>query len=349
MRLLPAVALMLVGAFLSLHAQDASLAANQPKFLGSAYSAKQMKDFAAYWNKVTPENAGKWGSVEAVRGQMNWAALDEAYHFARSHGFPFHMHVLVWGQQQPAWIRNLPAAEQRRAIEAWFDAVAARYPDLDFVEVVNEPLHHPPRGKRKDAGNYIEALGGDGATGWDWIITSFRLARERFPHARLLINDYDITHSDANTRRYRDIIALLQKEHLVDGIGLQEHAFETKPDVPMASHKANLDLLAQTGLPIYITELDIDGPSDAQQLADYQRIFPVFWSHPDVAGVTLWGFRPGLWRQKQKAYLIRADGSERPAFAWLTQYVRDTRVTAPSHSLASNDQPRAPQQTPDTP
>lgn len=305
-------------------ADEAPLAAGLPKFLGSAYSQKQAKDFAQYWNKVTPENAGKWGSVEAVRGQMDWSALDEAYRFSKAHGFPFHMHVLVWGEQQPAWMRSLPVAEQRRAIEAWFDAVAARYPDLDFVEVVNEPLQHPPSDKRKDGGGYIDALGGNGASGWDWIITAFHMARERFPHAKLLINDYDITHSDSNTRRYREIIELLQKDHLIDGIGLQEHAFETGTDVAMSVHRANLDRLAATGLPIYVTEFDIDGRDDARQLAAYERVFPVFWNHPAVRGITLWGFRPGLWRTKQGANLVREDSSERPALTWLRHYVRET-------------------------
>ena len=44
------------------------------------------------------------------------------------------------------------------------------------------------------------------------------------------------------------------------------------------------------GLPIHITELDIPGNDDPVQLANYQRIFPVFWEHPAVAGITLWGY-----------------------------------------------------------
>jgi len=315
-------------ALLASQAVAAPLAAGQQKFLGSAYSALQTEGFADYWNKVTPENAGKWASVEAVRGTMKWSALDEAYRFAKDHGFPFHLHVLVWGQQQPAWVRTLPPDEQRKAVEHWFDALAERYPDADFVEVVNEALHHPPMGTRKDGGNYARALGDKGSTGWDWILTAFRMARQRFPHAKLLINDYSITRSAKSTGQYLAIIALLQKEHLIDGIGLQEHAFETTPDVPMTMHRANLDRLAATGLPIYITELDIDGRSDAQQLKDYQRVFPVFWEHPDVRGITLWGFRPGLWRDKQRAYLIDKDGRERPALTWLREYVHGTPVVS---------------------
>lgn len=315
-------AAMLAALPLVLQAQGAPLAAGQQKFLGSVHSPTQIRDFATYFNKVTPENAGKWGEVEARRDQMDWTGLDAAYKFAKDHGFPFQMHVMVWGNQQPEWMEKLPVAEQREEIEEWFAAVAQRYPDLDFVEVVNEPLNDPPSKDDEGGGNYIEALGGNGATGWDWILTSYRLARQHFPRAKLLINDYNITNKPDATKRYREIIELLQKEQLVDGIGVQGHSFATTADVPMSVHKANLDYLAQTGLPIYVTELDIDGANDAQQLKDYQRVFPVFWEHPAVKGVTLWGFRPGMWRSKQRAYLVRKDGSERPAMAWLRGYMR---------------------------
>ncbi|EIL96080.1 endo-1,4-beta-xylanase [Rhodanobacter sp. 115] len=321
------VAALIILAATALHARDVPLATGLPRFLGCAYSPAQARDFTAYWNKVTPENAGKWGSVEAVRGHMDWRALDAAYHFAKSHGFPFQMHVLVWGNQQPEWIKHLPPAEQRRELEHWFAAVAQRYPDLDYVGVVNEALNDPPSKDDKGGGNYIAALGGNGASGWDWVLESYRLARRYFPHAKLLINDYNVINKAANTRRYRTIIDLLQREHLLDGIGVQAHAFETA-GVPAATLRANLDTLATTGLPIYITEMDIDGPTDAAQLKEYQRVFPVFWDDPAVKGITLWGFRPGLWRNKERAYLVRRNGSERPALRWLRGYVRGVTGSA---------------------
>ena len=118
-------------------AAPTQLAAGNAKFLGSAYGKPQAKDFTVYWNKVTPENAGKWGEVEKRRDRMDWRGLDEAYHVAKDHHLPFQMHVMVWGNQQPEWIEKLPVAEQREEIEEWFAAVAERYPDLDYVEVVD--------------------------------------------------------------------------------------------------------------------------------------------------------------------------------------------------------------------
>ncbi len=74
---------------------------------------------------------------------MVWDALDVAYQFARSNGLPFKFHTLIWGQQQPGWITSLPAEEQLAEIEEWFTEVAARYPDIDMIDVVNEPINAP--------------------------------------------------------------------------------------------------------------------------------------------------------------------------------------------------------------
>lgn len=299
-----------------------ALAHGMDRFLGSAHSPPQAEGFTGYWNKVTPENGGKWGEVEIERDVMHWDELDAAWRVAQDNELPFQMHVMVWGNQQPEWMETLPTEEQRAEIEEWFAAVAERYPGIDIVEVVNEPLNDPPSKDDEGGGNYIAALGGDGASGWDWILESFRLARRHFPDSKLMLNEYSVTNSEDATRRYLEIVRLLQAENLIDVIGVQGHAFATTEETAMNVHRTNLDALGATGLPVHVTEFDLDGVDDAVQLASYQRVFPVFWKHPAVEGMTLWGFRRGLWRDEQGAYLIREDGSERPALQWLRTYVR---------------------------
>ncbi len=297
------------------------IAQGQDKFLGSVSSATQNVNFTHYWNQVTPENGGKWGSVEATRDVWNWTDLDTAYNLAKTNGYPFKMHNLIWGSQQPAWLETLSAADQLTAIEEWFSAVAARYPDIDYIDVVNEPLHTPPSGP--GTGNYLNALGGAGASGWDWIINAYQLARLHFPHAKLLINEYSVTNDGNEAAQYIKIIQLLQAQNLIDGIGIQEHAFETRVDASVIA--GNLNTIAATGVPIYISEMDIDGPTDDVQLQDYQRIFPIFWENPAVRGITLWGYVPGMWRTAEGAYLALSNGAERPALVWLRAYVNDHR------------------------
>ncbi|MEQ8471772.1 MAG: endo-1,4-beta-xylanase [Marinoscillum sp.] len=312
------ITFLLLGAIL-VQAQS-PIADGKEKFLGSVHSSSQIKDFEKYWNQVTPENAGKWGSVEGTRDSYNWTQLDAAYNFAKDNAYIFRFHVLLWGNQQPTWIESLSDEEQLEEIIEWMDAVAERYPDIDYLEVINEPLNDPPNGAGN--GNYFKALGGTGTSGFEWILTAYRLANERFPNAKLVINEYNILNNPNRATTYVKIVNLLKEEELIDVVGVQGHAFTTT--TTNETMEGVLDKLAETELPIMVTELDIDGPTDNDQLQDYKRIFPLLWEHPSVIGITLWGFRPGLWRNPQKAYLIDIDGSERPALGWLREYVEET-------------------------
>jgi hypothetical protein len=164
----------------------------------------------------------------------------------------------------------------------------------------------------------------------------------------------------AATDEYLKIINILKRENLIDVVGLQAHAFEfipNNPNVPsipghpyepvedMAVHKANLERLAATGVPIQVTELDLDGfavdgvPGDEMQLEYYRRVVPTFWEHPSVEGITLWGWRqPNHWRNAQNAPIILSNGTLKPAAHWLFNYVRGTApVIQPDQSFSLND------------
>jgi len=302
------------------------LATGHSKFLGCAGDAPFRTSFDSYWNQVTPENSGKWGSVEGTRDQYNWGPLDEAYSYAKRRGFPFKLHTLIWGNQQPSWISNLSDQEKVEEIEEWIKLVGERYPEIDLVDVVNEPLpsHNPPDGRNGRA-NYKGALGGDGQTGYDWVIWAFEKARAYLPNAKLLINDYGIINDNGATTAYLKIINLLKDRGLIDGIGVQGHRFELE-NADTTVLKNNLSRLAATGLPVYISEFDLGNygdsgtPNDAVQLRLYQKIFPVLWNHPGVQGITLWGYvENSMWQNT--CYLVRADGSERPALQWLRTFL----------------------------
>lgn len=317
------------------------IADGNEKFLGCAYSSGQAANFQLYWNQLTPENSSKWGSVEGTRNVMNWQGLDAAYNAAKKYGMSFKQHPLLWGAQQPAWMATLDTASQRREIEQWFTLLAARYPDMEYIDVVNEPLHNAPNGMLPWGAttkniDYAKALGGAGTTGYDWILTAFRMARKHFPKSKLILNEYSVINSTTETQKYIQIIKLLKADSLIDGIGEQAHAFTTAT-TDAATLKANLDALGATGVPIYLTEMDVDGMTDLAQLKEMQRIFPLFWNHPSVKGITFWGFRVGLWRNDQKAYLINQNGTERPAMRWLKAFVNDTLVKAQSITVAAVD------------
>ena len=322
------VSLILIACLIQFHLAAEPLAEGKARFLGCIFSPTSEPKLEKYWNQVVPENSGKWGSVERRRDRMNWANLDNAYNLAQAQGFPFRHHVLIWGKQQPSWMNDLSSSDQRAEIEEWFSAVATRYPGIDYLEVVNEPLNAPPDGNNGRA-NYIAALGGTGPSGWEWVLESFRLARQYFPGTQLVLNEYNVIRNNDNTTNYLALIGLLQAEDLIDVIGFQGHAFTTGP-ASVGAMTSSINRFEATGLPVMVTEMEIDGAvsvgpdwiqDDALQLSEYQRVFPLFWEHPAIVGVSLWGWRPGLWRDAEMAYLQNIDGTERPALQWLRHYL----------------------------
>lgn len=326
------------------------MAAERDKFVGNVCCGEQAINFTAYFNQVVPENAGKWASVEAERDVYTWDALDDAVALASDNGLPFRYHVLLWGSQQPAWISILPPAEQRQEIEEWFAAVAERYGDkITYLEVVNEFISQPPCSAVPGRGGYVEALGTacveqtvNSVTSLvpaddEWIVEAFRLANTYFPSSvKFMINEYSVINENTKAARYVEVVEKLQAEDLIDVLGFQAHAFSTRGSTE--TMQGNLDRLAATGLPLMATELDIDSPQFANgdddqvgQLVDYQRIFSLVYAHPSIVGVTLWGYRPGLWREAQGATLAFSEGEEKLAFRWLNGYVRQNApaITGP--------------------
>jgi endo-1,4-beta-xylanase len=298
-------------------ADQPPLVVGATKWLGMVCCGNQRQSLENYFNQITPENGGKWGTVESVRDEYNWTGADEALAVAEENDFPFRYHVLLWGSQQPDWIEELPPEEQLAEIRQWFEAVSERYGDrINLLEVVNEFDNQPPTAEHE--GHYIDALGGTGESGFDWVITAFRMAREIFPPSvKLMLNEYSVINTQSRTDLYVRVAERLKQENLIDALGEQAHAFSTHG--PVEEMIGRINQLGSTGLPLYLTEMDVDGPP-GQQLIDVQRLFPPLWENPNVHGITLWGFRDGMWRTPNQATLVYGNGAEKPALRWLKGY-----------------------------
>jgi endo-1,4-beta-xylanase len=280
------------------------------KFVGNITTRRQVRDdFTRYWNQITPENEGKWGSVERTQGTFDWSALDALYAFAGSHNVIFKQHCFVWGSQQPAWVNNDNGLE---AVKNWISSFCQRYPDTALIDVVNEP---PPHTRPA----YMESIGGAGASGWDWIVNAFTWAREACPNATLILNDYDNAENAQAAQHTIDIVkAIVKAGAPIDGIGCQAHG---TVDISAAGLQANIDhMAAETGLPVYITEYDINLADDERQKSVMRDQFTMFWNNPNIKGITLWGYVYGsTWMENTG--LVRADGTQRPAMSWLVDYL----------------------------
>ena len=263
-------------------------------------------EFARHWDQITPENEGKWGSVQAsATSAFNWSRLDALYAYAVQSGIPFKEHTFVWGSAQPV---GYSAA----TVEAWIKAFCERYPKVALIDVVNEPPPHttPP---------YAGELG-QGETGkYPWITKAFKLARKYCGSDPVLIlNDYYNIEYASDENHFIDIVKDITANGApIDAVGAQAHS---TAGLTVSQLQANLDALhEQTGLPVYITEFDVNKSSDADQLAVYQAQFPVFWNASYVRGVTLWGWISG---QTWQASTGLVNGTTpRPPMTWLMGYL----------------------------
>lgn len=147
---------------------------------------------------------------------------------------------------------------------------------------------------------------------------SFEWAREFCPNAVLILNDYNIIEYAEDNARFLDIVErIVAAGAPVDALGAQAHDAYRRSNAELSGF---LEALTATGLPLYITEYDVNLPGDAEQLEVMRRQFPLFWENPEIAGVTLWGYVTGATWQED-AWLISEAGVERPAMSWLLQYL----------------------------
>ncbi|HZL44418.1 MAG TPA: endo-1,4-beta-xylanase, partial [Verrucomicrobiae bacterium] len=157
--------------------------------------------------------------------------------------------------------------------------------------------------------------------GPDFIARAFEYAHEADPDAILRYNDYGLE-SPTKRRKFIALVKSLQEQHVpVMAIGSQTHVSVSSPS--FEAEDAALTDLEQLGLPIHITELDVNsaraGQRDTgadvannaattqgglvvdadQRLADqYANLFRAFLKHrASVKVVTFWGVNDGVsWR-----------------------------------------------------
>lgn len=285
------------------------LASEEEKYLGNIISNDIPEDYTQYWNQVTIETKSHWFAVEAKQHQFEWATVDAFYQYAMDNDVIFNQHSLVSGSLQPAWVANLFAAEQRAKVEEIIKTFCERYPRTHLFGAASMPVNSPPR--------YAEALGGEGDTGWDWLVWVYEKARLHCPMQALILSEFNLISDEEVRAQFLNAVAVLKSRNLIDGIG-PEGSDLTKQGVTAEGMQAFLDELAQTDLPIYFTRFYITKDDLQVQKEKYAELFPVVWEHPGVKGVTLWGYEYG--KTFEESDLLLEDQVPSPAMQWLMDY-----------------------------
>ncbi|MCQ2090200.1 MAG: endo-1,4-beta-xylanase [Fibrobacter sp.] len=300
--------------------------------------------YTKLWNQATAENGCKWGSIEGTRGRYNWAGCDAAYNWAKNNGGHFKFHALLWGSQYPSWLESLSVDDTKKAITAWFDAVKQHYPDLEMIDVANEAIR---TGNGQYHSNYtktkiIQAMGGDNNGDYAFLTTAFKMARERWPKAILIYNDYNTI--QWNVDQGINLINTIRKNGApVDGYGLQAHDLMSQGGgangtggggacLAYSTFKSTMEKIhSQTNnFPIFISEYDIPTTDDNVQEQCIKEQFSYWFEDPYVAGITFWGYIYGqTWLNCNNTAngcsgLIK-NGQDRKAMTWLRNYLKSNK------------------------
>jgi GH35 family endo-1,4-beta-xylanase len=256
--------------------------------------------FLQHFNKAVFENDLKW---PAWQDTSRRGVVLQAVDWLREQRIPIRGHVMVW----PSW-HNLPQNigalrdrpnELRKAIEDHIrDQTQTLRGRIQEWDVINESYAH------NDA---IKLLGREVMADW------FKIAHEGDPAVKLFYNDYIMFWGEgpgSPSQYFYDTVQFLKDRGApIHGIGEQGH-FGGNPANP-ASVLATFDRFGRLGIPIQISEFDID-TSDQEVKNAYTRDFMIAaFSHPAVTGVMMWGFWEGR-HWKPRAALWNRDWSLRP-------------------------------------
>lgn len=291
-----------------------------------------------------------WGRFEPTRGAPDTARLQQTARWFREHGIALKGHPLVWHTVQPDWLLGLPVNEVERLQRERIRRDVADFAGLiDTWDAINEVVIMPVFGNGDNGITPLARAKGR----IPMIRMAFEEARAVNPHAKLLLNDFDLSSA------YECLIeGVLEAGIEIDAIGLQTHMHQG-----YWGEEAMLSMVerfARYGLPLHLTESSLVSghlmPADIVDLNDYQipewpstpegearqadgieRHYRSLVSHPAVEAITYWGVTDaGAWLGAPIG-LVREDGTPKPSYHALRRLVKDEWWLAPTTVVTDSE------------
>jgi GH35 family endo-1,4-beta-xylanase len=270
----------------------------------------------SHFNYVTIENHLKWTLWNRDQ-QTGMRAVE----WLNRNGFEVRGHTLLW----PGWNNDhtFPAeiVTEYRRMKATDPEAAKAY----LRKVCAERVLSKTRlfaGKVRDWDVINETYANHDVMdelGREVMIEWFKLAREGDPNAVLYLNDYGILEGAGRDLRHinhflNDVKFIKDGGAPIGGIGIQGHWGSTLTN-PVRMLEI-LDDYAKVGLPIQITEFDINiADEETQALFTRDALITIF-SHPSTDAFIKWGF----WQNSHwlpNGAMFRSDWSKKPnALVW---------------------------------
>jgi len=248
-----------------------------------------------------------WKTLEPVKGQPRYAAespyeyrrpaTDPLVDFCEQKGLHMKGHAMIYGIRSwghPTWMSD-DREVMEREFEAHIKELAKRYKGrIHNWDVVNECLDQANRGVMPDDYTYKS---------WSW-------AMKYFPKSVTFnSNECDMRWDVKRIRRYVEIVRdLVDRGARVDYMGIQMHILRPKLASAIAAGESDvlnpdkiwqrLNILSEAERPIFISEVTVSATDDSEEGRAIQKmlahnLYRIWFSHPQVAGVTWWNMVDG--------------------------------------------------------
>ena len=305
--------------------------------LGTSVSGYEITDPNAQafikqnYNSITCENEMKPDQIiKGINGSNVNVSLSGAANqlkFAEQNGIGVRGHTFIWHSQTPGGMYQGDKATSDARIENFvkstFDQLKSQYPNLKLYayDVANEVFKNDGGGLRVRNG------GGNDTSQWTnvygenndgHIFAGFRAARKYAPATcKLYLNDYN-EYVPAKCENLCDMAKKLDKEGLIDGIGMQSHLDASYPD--KNTYESAVKKFIALGLDVQITELDITNNKGGDQRGLWKDIFTVAMTNAEhISSLTMWGtYDAKSWRASQGGPLLFT-GYNQPKAAYKEQ------------------------------
>jgi endo-1,4-beta-xylanase len=262
---------------------------------------------------LTTENALKWQFVHPAPDTYDFQESDAIVALAQKHNIKVHGHPLVFGEANPAWVRDLPSAndnDRQRIQQVMTDhisTVVGRYKGkIASWDVVNEPLADYPEFEKGTT--YRQNIWFKGMSD-GYIAKAFQAARAADPGAKLFINEFGL---EDDGERWDFFILLLNRLKLagtpIDGVGFQAHVYEAGDKINPATLKRHIEQLASMGLSSRISEMDVySDDGTAVQAQQYSAVLSACLQEASCVSFTSWGV-------SDRYDMFREDSGSNPEF-----------------------------------
>lgn len=239
----------------SAYADKFLIGATLNDYLVANHNDRSVAIVKQHFSAATMDNAMKWEVFNPQPETYNFTAPDNFVDFTTENDIAAVGHVLYWHSQTPDWVYkdqqgNLLSREALlNRMRQRAKLMAARYgKTIKIWDVVNEAI--------EDDGSLRQSMYNQ-IIGDDFIEQAFIIASQELPaDSVLLYNDYGMTRPGRRDTVIKLVTELQAKNIKIDGIGVQGHWDMQRPSISEIA--TSFDAFIATGLPIHITELDVD-------------------------------------------------------------------------------------------